>query len=240
MATLSLFVAIICLSQACGNVNVLFDGFKKQELPLRYCGGSNLNGVLRKLPALPVCRPVDTKKNSSAIILTSYSTDKSEQIISATECYIRSYTYYVPPTLVGIKRALLLIQDEKYEPLTAGACQDLVLTKTTPDNQKLEDHGEGAIGTKNNKVPSPKWFTPAEITNTNYYVTKIWLNANDNYIKPIGVAITQECTVEDEQCPTSRGILIWDKTDHKTCRLIQGKPTPCLRTGKSLIIPCSS
>lgn len=83
---------------------------------------------------------------------------------------------------MGIKKAQSLIQDEKYKQLTARACQDLFssYTKTTPEDEKLEDLGEGVIGTKNNKIPTPKLFAPAEVTNTNYYATKVWMNANDN------------------------------------------------------------
>ena len=212
-------------------VNSLFDGYNYQEIPIRYCNLNGRNGVIRKLPALPDCLPPKPKMNSTVTLLTTFVIDETDQMISGTECYIKTYTNVVTPTLMGLEKALLHYQHEKYNKMSAKECRDLVATKRTPAGEQLQDLGAGMLGTNNNEIPAAKWWFDAKKENTNYYALKIWISVSGSYIKPIGTAIKSECGIEEGECLTRNGILVWEKNDHKTCNILQGRITPCLRTG---------
>ena len=120
--------------------------------------------------------------------------------------------------------------------MDAKDCHALNLTNETPDGEKLQHFGNGLKGTSNNDFPEGNTFGDAKKQHVNYYVAEILLTVNpiNEVIEPIGAATVNPCKLNDLQCKSIKGLIMWKKEDHKSCRIEVAKATPCLKTGKRI------
>ncbi len=212
-----------------------FSGFKKRDTGLLLCK-KNVDGLLFKIPKLPDCQLPDLKQNSTPIVITTYWPNDGEDPVVAKECFSESYDNIVTPTVGGLKRPYLLRQNQKFERLSKEVCSKMILRLKSPNDEELSIVSHGVRGTNNHKVPEPRWFQSPKVKNVNFYIVdiKMAIDQESKVVKPIGTSTTKSCTIEEEECPTYRGLLIWNKENHKKCHVKIGRTTPCLRTGNHI------
>lgn len=238
-------LVILILSLSVGSlqandVNDWFEGFNSRDTKLLWCEDHS-DGRVFEVPFPPDCKFPDPRENSSAITISTYWPDKEEHHIVGKECYKSSYEKLATEKCLWLTTPLFHKANEKYEQISKDECLKMIKTLTSPTNEKLEYTSKGAWSTNNHRVPEPAHFSIARVTNVNFYVVNVGIavDQESGQIEPIGTGIIGECHVDKEYCTTSKGLLIWDKQDHKTCRINVGKTTPCLKTGDQISCPDS-
>lgn len=221
--------------------NEWFDAIQERETPIYFCPPhDNVEGLNFKFPTLPDCTPPDTKMKSTLVNVTTFWPDASWDTYVGKECWKETYTNVKKSWCLFMCKSTLSKQNYHVETVTQDECRLMNSSKTTPHgNDELELISQGHFGTKNHVIPEAGYFTDASHVNVNYNMMDIRMSVDpvSGAIKTIGTTPQKQCLIDVGECPASRGVLVWNRQIHKSCRIAIGKTTPCLRTGDHISCP---
>lgn len=164
------------------------------------------------------------------VSLTVYWSDISLQVIDGYECsgtkiYAEGYRNYFQSDWTITEEVLVLR-------IPYQQCQDMVEKRVSPFGKELLRVNDDIFETGfiENRTYITYFFSRGyNETRLNYRIQKLKISISsiDNTIQTTALPV-EPCAGVSGFCPTSTGILVWDASSVKTCRLREGRESSCL------------
>jgi hypothetical protein len=207
--------------------NKYFGSLDPKPTKLHYCNPKVNSQRLYRLPKSIQCEYLKLEKPNTVIPVTFWHDTPGIQSIEAFTCKFTSTFAYKDSFFLGGYAEHAETTDKYISP---AACREMLISKISPDGDKLVHIGSNTWSTKNEITIDFKWPSYYEETVNNYFISTITI-AKSNLDSTIitSIPLLADCPFDQGSCQTlDKSVLIWDQHLPTSCRLTKGPSTLCL------------